>query len=66
MKKVKIYRYKVTNNYSLGHCFVKHESGIADYVGASLERGWRNNEKTDCSLIQATHFLTLIKRTREL
>lgn len=44
MKEVIITRYKVTNDYSLGHCFIKHEDGIIDYIGASMERGWRDNQ----------------------
>lgn len=44
MKKVIINRFLVSFNYSLGHCYVQHPSGIVEYVGASLERGWRNNQ----------------------
>ena len=44
MKKVLINRFLITSNYSLGHCYIVHPSGIVDYVGSSLERGWRNNQ----------------------
>lgn len=44
MKTIIIDRFKVTNNYSLGVCYIKHENGIVEYIGKSLERGWRNNQ----------------------
>lgn len=44
MKTILIYRYRVRDNYSLGQCFIKHESGIIDYIGATLERGWKDNQ----------------------
>lgn len=45
MKQVVINRYKVTSNYSLGHCYIVHTDGIVEYIGCSLERGWRDNQK---------------------
>ena len=44
MKTVIIDRFKVTHDYSLGVCYVKHEDGVVEYIGKSLERGWRNNQ----------------------
>ena len=44
MKQVIIDRFKITHNYSLGTCYVKHEDGSVDYVGKTLERGWRDNK----------------------
>ena len=44
MKQVIIDRFKITHNYSLGVCYVKHEDGSVDYVGKTLERGWRDNK----------------------
>ena len=44
MKEVIITRFKVEYNYSLGHCYIKHENGVVEYIGVSLERGWRNNQ----------------------
>jgi hypothetical protein len=44
MKKVIINRFLVTLNYSLGHCYIEHPSGIVEYIGCSLERGWRDNQ----------------------
>ena len=44
MKTVIIDRFKVTHNYSLGICYVKNEDGSVQYIGKSLERGWRNNQ----------------------
>lgn len=40
---VLVERYKVTYNYSLGHCYVI-DNGKFEYIGCSLERGWRNNQ----------------------
>jgi len=37
-------RFRVEHNYALGHCYIKHGPGQAEYVGCSLERGWRNNQ----------------------
>ena len=45
MKDVIINRFKVKDNYSLGHCYIKHESGEIEYIGCSLERGWQDNQK---------------------
>jgi hypothetical protein len=39
-----INRFKVTDDYSLGHCYIKYSNGNSVYVGCSLERGWRNNQ----------------------
>ena len=44
MKQVIIDRFKITHNYSLGVCYVKNEDGSVDYVGKTLERGWRDNK----------------------
>lgn len=44
MKIVIIDRFKITDNYSLGICYIKHENNVVEYIGVSLERGWRNNE----------------------
>ena len=46
MKQVIIDRFKVTHNYSLGVCYIKHEDGSVDYVGKTLERGWRDNKSS--------------------
>jgi len=39
-----INRFKVTDDYSLGHCYIKHAHNTSEYVGCSLERGWLNNQ----------------------
>ena len=59
MKEVIVVRYKVTDNYSLGHCFVRHEDGVTDYVGASMERGWRNNQNNISCVPKGTYTLKL-------
>ena len=43
MKKVYINRYKITDDYSLGHCFVEDKNGKVTDIGVSLERGWQDN-----------------------
>lgn len=59
MKKVKINRFQVTNNYSLGHCYIVHPSGLVEYVGCTLERGWRNNENNVSCVPEGTYDLKL-------
>ena len=59
MKTVIIERFKITNNYSLGHCYVEHSPGNIEYIGASLERGWRNNEKNISCIPEGTYPLKL-------
>lgn len=44
MKEVIINRFKIEHSYSLGHCYIKHDTGKLEYIGCSLERGWRNNQ----------------------
>lgn len=44
MKTVIVNRFKITDNYSLGHCYIEHEDKTVQYIGASLERGWRDNQ----------------------
>ena len=44
MKEVIIQRHRVTDNYSLGRCYIKHENGNVDPIGVSLERGWQDNK----------------------
>ena len=44
MKEVIIVRHKVTNDYSLGRCYIKNEDGCLDEIGVSLERGWQDNK----------------------
>ena len=59
MKEVIITRYKVTYNYSLGFCFIKHEDGLIDYIGASLERGWRDNQNGVSCVPEGNYLLKL-------
>jgi hypothetical protein len=59
MKTVIIQRYRVTYDYTLGFCFIKHENGLIDYVGASLERGWRDNQNNVSSIPEGTYPLKL-------
>lgn len=59
MKKVIINRFKVEDNYSLGQCYVKLESGAVVDIGKSLERGWRNNQKSISCVPEGTYELRL-------
>lgn len=59
MKTVLINRYKVANDYSLGHCFVKHEDGLIEFIGACIERGWRNNQNNVSCVPEGTYELRL-------
>ena len=59
MKKVIIERFKITYYYSLGHCYIEHEDGTIEYIGCSLERGWRNNERIVSSVPEGEYDLTL-------
>jgi len=59
MKTILIYRYRVTDDYSLGQCFIRHESGITDYIGATLERGWKDNQNNISCVPKGTYELRL-------
>ena len=59
MKKVVINRFKITSNYSLGHCYIVHPSGDSEYVGCSLERGWKDNQKRVSCVPEGTYPLKL-------
>lgn len=48
-------RFKITNNYSLGDCYVKFPDGKVEYVGKSLERGWRNNQNSISCVPEGTY-----------
>jgi len=52
-------RFKITNDYSLGHCYIKYPEGRTVYVGCSLERGWRNNENSVSCVPPGTYELKL-------
>ena len=54
-----INRFKVTYNYSLGQCYIKYSNGKTVYVGCSLERGWRNNERNVSCVPPGTYPLKL-------
>ena len=44
MKMVCIYRDVITDDYSLGKCYIKDGHNDDIYVGKTIERGWRDNE----------------------
>jgi len=59
MKEVIVQRYKVEHNYSLGHCYIRHENGVVEYIGVTLERGWRNNQNGVSCVPKGTYTLKL-------
>ena len=59
MKTVIISRYRVTYNYTLGFCFIKHENDIIEYIGVSIERGWRDNQNNVSCVPEGTYDLEL-------
>ena len=59
MKTVLINRYKVDKNYSLGHCFIKHENGLVEFIGACIERGWRDNHSNISCVPEGVYELKL-------
>lgn len=64
MKKVIVNRFLVKDNYSLGHCYIVHESGIVEYIGASLERGWLDNQSNISCVPEGVYPLKLEKSPR--
>lgn len=59
-----INRFKVTKDYSLGHCYIKYDDGNAVYVGCSLERGWRNNQNRISCVPEGTYELKYERSNR--
>lgn len=45
MKTVIIDRFKITDNYSLGNCYVKNECGDIIFQAPCIERGWLDNKR---------------------
>jgi len=45
MKTLFISRFKVTDNYSIGHCYLVDEDCEKHYLAHTLERGWVDNKK---------------------
>lgn len=48
-------RFKVEDDYSLGHCYIKYGEGNSVYVGCSLERGWRDNQSNISCVPEGTY-----------
>ena len=60
MKKVIVNRFKVDFNYSIGHCYIIEDTtGIVEYVGCTLERGWRDNQKNISCVPEGSYPLKL-------
>lgn len=64
MKTVLINRFKITNNYSLGDCYIKHENNKVEYIGKTLERGWRNNQSNVSCVPEGKYDLKLERSPR--
>lgn len=56
--KVIVNRFKITDDYSLGQCYIKFPDQTI-YVGATLERGWRNNQSNVSCVPPGTYPLKL-------
>ena len=52
-------RFKIKDNYTLGHCYIKHENNRIEYIGCTLERGWQDNQKRISCVPQGTYLLVL-------
>lgn len=40
-----ITRHVITDNYSLGKCYIKdNDTGCLTYLACTIERGWKNNQ----------------------
>lgn len=59
MRDVLIYRHKVTDNYSLGVCYIIMEDNSLLFIGVTLERGWRDNESNVSCVPEGTYNLAL-------
>ena len=59
MKTVIVTRFKVTDNYSLGNCYIKNEDGSTKPVGVTIERGWRDNKSNISCIPTGTYDLKL-------
>jgi len=44
MKIVLVERFDFHDNFTLGNVYIKHENGETEYIGPSLEKGWKNNK----------------------
>jgi len=50
MKVILVDRFSFHDNYTLGNAYIKHEDGKVDYVGVTLERGWKDNQNNISSV----------------
>jgi hypothetical protein len=55
--KVIINRFKIRDDYTLGHCYVKFGEGDSIYIGCSLERGWLDNQSNISCVPEGTYSL---------
>ena len=57
---VVITRHRITDDYSLGKCYIKNNhTGELNYLACSLERGWRNNQNNVSCVPEGTYDLKL-------
>lgn len=59
MKTVLINRFKITDKYTLGHCYIKHENNSVEYIGVTMERGWLNNQNNISCVPEGVYDLKL-------
>lgn len=59
MKEVLVDRFAFYDNYTLSNTYIRHEDGKVDYVGVSIERGWKNNQNMISCVPEGTYPLKL-------
>jgi len=59
MKKVLVDRFDFKDDYTLSNTYIKHEDGKVDYVGVSIERGWKDNQNMISCVPAGTYPLKL-------
>jgi hypothetical protein len=64
MIQVLINRFKITDDYSLGDCYIKYPCNDIKYVGKTLERGWRDNQSNISCVPEGTYQLKLERSPR--
>ena len=59
MRDVIIFRHKVTDNYSLGVCYIIMEDNTLHFVGVTMERGWQDNKSNISCVPEGVYDLRL-------
>jgi hypothetical protein len=59
MKTVLVDRFAFYDDYTLSNTYIKHADGKVDYVGVSIERGWKDNQNSISCVPEGTYPLKL-------